>query len=163
MLCLCAAEVRPLVGPAPMNKRRISLNLQKYPQYVLLSIAFVHILLFLGISPPSSTRLRAGSPPRWFDLRSSWRTSRDNARYLHLHQVHIIPLKYPELRAPGDALIAMVMATDGWADGWMNNNHCRMTSLCAIEGGDAMQTQRGSVYAHPPSLPPCLSLSLSRR
>ena len=67
-----------------------------------MSIAFVHILLFLGISPPSSTRLRAGSPPRWFDLRSSWRTSRDNAGYLHLHQVDVIPLKYPELRASSD-------------------------------------------------------------
>ena len=102
LLCLCAAEVRPLVGPLPMKERRISLNIQKYPQCVLLSIAFVHILLFLGISPPSSTRLRAGSPPRWFDLRSSWRTSRDNARYLHIHQVHVIPLKYPELRASSD-------------------------------------------------------------
>ena len=72
LLCLlCAAEVRPLVGPSPMNKRRISLNIQKYPQCVLLSIAFVHIFLFLGICPPSSTRLRAGSPPRWLDLESS--------------------------------------------------------------------------------------------
>ena len=44
----------------------------------------------------------------------------------------------------------------------MDDNHCRMTSLCTIEGGDAMQTLlRGSVYAHHPSLPPCLSLSLS--
>ena len=44
------------------------------------------------------------SPPRWLDLGSSWRTSRDNnAGHLHNHQVHVVPLKSPEVWAPGDA------------------------------------------------------------